>query len=155
MDVKKIVIAFSVFLMLSGATVSVLKWLKVGPFAEVTEEELQAQQEEAVVPDEPPVAIDMDSMNIPIFAEDRVAATVMIKLKVEVIGSENEEKVTKLMPRLNDAFFKDLYAFIPRVIRRQNKLNASILVERMKMTGDKVLGPNIIHDVIIEEVTER
>jgi hypothetical protein len=153
MDVKKIVIIFSMLLMISGATISVLKWLKVGPFAEVSEEELQKQKE--VIPDVPPVAIPMDDLTVPIFAEDRVAATVMIKLKLEVIGSENEEKVTKLLPRLSDAFFKDLYVFIPRVIRRQNKLNTTILVERMKMIGDKVMGPNVIHNIIIEEVLER
>lgn len=152
LDIKKIVIAFSLLLMLTGVTVSVLKWLKVGPFAEIVEE---VSEKEATVPVGPPIAIDMDNLSIPIFAEDRVAATVVIKLKVEVIGSENKEKVTKLLPRLSDAFFKDLYTFIPRVIHQQNKLNASILVERLKMTGDKVMGQNIIHDVIIEEVTER
>jgi hypothetical protein len=155
MDVKKIVIAFSVILMLSGAAVSVMKWLQIGPFEEITEEEKAAAEQAAVVPDEPPVAIEMEPINIPIFAEDRVAATVMIKLRIEVVGSENHEKVTKLLPRINDAFFKDLYSFIPRVIRRQNKLNASILVERMKMTGEQVMGPNVIHNVIIDEVNER
>ncbi len=153
MDVKKIVIIFSIFLMLSGGTVSVLKWLQIGPFAVATEEEANAG--DMAVPDEPPVTIDMDDLYISILAEDKVAATVMIKLKIEVIGKENEEKVTKILPRLSDAFFKDLYAFIPRVIRRQRKLNANILSERLKMTGDKVMGPNVIHDIIIEEVTER
>jgi len=153
MDVKKIVIIFSVFLMLSGGTVSVLKWLEIGPFAPVVEGEMQ--EEEEVVPDEPPVAIDVDQIFITIFAEDRVAATVMIKSKIEVIGKENEEMVTKLLPRLSDAFFKDLYVFIPRLVRGQKKLSAAILSDRMKATGDKVMGANVIHNVIIEEVSER
>ncbi|MBL6941418.1 MAG: hypothetical protein ISR53_04600 [Rhodospirillales bacterium] len=130
-----------------------LKFLQMGPFAPVTEEELNAEKE--VVPDVPPVAIAMDDLYISILAEDRVAATVMIKLSVEVIGKENEEKVTKLLPRLGDSFFKDLYVFIPRVIRRQNKLNADILSERLLMVGKKVMGPNVINNIIIEEVNER
>jgi len=76
-------------------------------------------------------------------------------LNLEVIGKENEEKVTKLLPRLGDSFFKDLYVFIPRVIRRQNKLNTDILTERLMMIGEKVMGPNVINNVIIEEVNER
>lgn len=159
MDVKKIVIGFSILLMLSGATVSVMKWMKVGPFQELTPEQIAAQEStannEPVVPNEPPVAIEMDTLNIPIFAEDRLAATVIIKLKIETVGTENHDKVLKLQPRLTDAFFKDLYVFIPRVVRQQNKLNIDILTERIKMTGNKVLGPNVIHNVIIEEVTER
>ena len=150
MDVKKLVIIFAVFLMLAGGTVSILKWMKIGPFSDVVD-----VAEEEVVPDEPPVAIDMDRLTIPIFAEDTVAATVLIDLKVEAIGAENQEIITKLLPRLSDAFFKDLYVFIPRVIRRQNKLSTNILAERMKQTGDKVLGPGILHSVIIVEVTER
>jgi len=153
MDVKKIVIIFSVLLMISGGTVSVLKFLKIGPFAVATEAEKNAQKE--VVPDTPPVAIDMDDLYISILAEDKVAATVMIKLQIEVIGKENEDNVTKLLPRLSDAFFKDLYVFIPRVIRRESKLNANILSERLKMTGDKVMGPDVINRVVITEVTER
>ncbi|NQU57041.1 MAG: hypothetical protein HQ513_07385 [Rhodospirillales bacterium] len=153
MDVKKAVIIFSVFLMLAGGTVSVLKWLQIGPFAVVTEEDLKAEAE--AIPDVPPVAIPLDDLYISILAEDRVAATVMIKLNVEVIGKENEDTVTKLLPRLSDAFFKDLYVFIPRVIRRQSKLNAEILSERLLMVGEKVMGPGVINNVIIEEVTER
>lgn len=153
MDIKKIVIIFSILLMITGGTVSVLKWLKIGPFAVSTEEELKA--EEDAIPDVPPVAIIMDDLYISIIAEDRVAATVMIKLNVEVIGPENEEKVTKLLPRLSDAFFNDLYVFIPRVIRRQNKLTAAILSERLMMISEKVMGANVISSVIIEEVTER
>jgi len=80
---------------------------------------------------------------------------VMINLKLEVQGADNEEKVTKLLPRLSDAFLRDLYAFIPRVVRQEGKLTPSILKERMKMTGEKVVGPGVIHDIIIEEVTER
>jgi len=152
MDVKKIVIVFSVLLMLSGAAISVMKWLQVGPFADVPEEDVLAAP---AVPDVPPVAIEMEDLVIPIFAEDRVAATVMIKLHLETVGPDNEDKVTKLLPRISDAFLRDLYAFIPRVIRRQNKLNASILVERMKMTGAKVMGPDVIHNVIIDQVVER
>ncbi len=154
MDIKKVVIIFSVLLMLSGGTVSVLKWLQIGPFAVVTEEDLQAQKDVAT-PDEPPIEIEMDDLYISILAEDSVAATVMIKLKIDVIGKTNEEEVTKVLPRLSDAFFKDLYVFIPRVIRRESKLNGDILSERLKMVGDKVMGPGIIHNVIIIEVTER
>jgi hypothetical protein len=97
----------------------------------------------------------MDRLTIPIFAEDRVAATVLIDLKVEAIGAENQEMITKLLPRLSGAFFKDLYVFIPRVIRRHNKLSTDILAERMKQTGDKVLGPGVLHSVTIVEVSER
>ncbi len=152
MDIKKIIIIFSIILMLSGGTVSILKFLQLGPFSQSSEADLNAGEE--AVPGVIPVTIAMNDLYISILAEDRVAATVMIKLSIEVIGKENEDKVSKLLPRVADSFFKDLYVFIPRVIRLQDKLSADILSERLMMIGAKVLGPNIINNIIIKEVNE-
>ena len=147
MDAKKLVIVFAVLLMLSGGAISVLKWLKIGPFSDSAEVE-------EVVPKEPPVAIKMDKLSIPIFADGTIAATILIELKVEALGLENQEIITKLMPRLTDAFFKDLYVFVPQLIRRKIKLTTSVLTERMQQVADKVFGPGILHKVIIIKVTD-
>ncbi len=151
MDMKKIVIVFAVLLMVSGGAISVLKWLEIGPFAPV----IVGAVEEEAKSEEPPVAIPMDDLVIPLFSDDSVVATVMIHLSLEVLGSENEEKVNKVLPRLSDAFLRDLYTFIPRVVRKQKKLTAEILQKRLLMTGNKVVGEGVINKVVIESVVER
>ncbi len=151
MDMKKIVIIFSVLLMVSGGTISVLKWLEIGPFAPVVIEDVV----EEVIPEGPPVSIPMDDLVIPIFAQDSVAATVMIRLSLEVLGEENSEKINKIMPRLSDAFLRDLYTFIPQMVRQQTKLTPAILQRRLLKTGAKVVGKNVLNKVIIESVSER
>jgi hypothetical protein len=148
MDAKKIVIIFAVLLMLTGGTISVLKWLQIGPFSNSTE------VEEKAAPVDPPVTIKMDKLSIPIFAEDRIAGTILIELKVEAIGLENQEMITKLLPRLSNAFFKDLYVFIPQLIRRKIKLTTMVLSERMQKVADKLFGPDVLHKVIIVKVTD-
>ena len=148
MDAKKIVIIFAVLLMLTGGTISVLKWLQVGPFSDSVE------VEEEITPIEPPVTIKMDKLSIPIFSENSIAATILVELKVEAIGLENQEMITKLLPRLSDAFFKDLYIFIPRLIRRKTKITTRVLAERMQKVADKVFGPDVLHKVIIVKVTD-
>lgn len=148
MDAKKIVIIFAVLLMLSGGTISVLKWLQIGPFSNSLE------VEEKTTPVDPPVTIKMDKLSIPIFAEDRIAATILIELKVEAIGLENQDMITKLLPRLSDAFFKDLYVFVPQLIRRKTKITSRVLAARMKKVADKVFGPDVLHKVIIVKVTD-
>ena len=150
MDMKKIVIVFAVLLMISGGAISVLKWLEIGPFAPVVVDEVAE-----VVPDEPPVSIPMDDLVIPIFSDDAVAATVMIRLSLDVQGGEKEDKVNKVLPRLSDAFLRDLYTFIPRIVRKQQKLTAAILQQRLLMTGNKVVGDKVISKVVIESVSER
>ena len=72
-----------------------------------------------------------------------------------LVHEDFEDKVTKILPRLSDAFLRDLYTFIPRVLKRYNKLNAAILKERLKMTGNKVSGKGVIQDIEIVSVTER
>ncbi len=151
MDMKKIVIAFSVLLMVSGAAISVLKWLEIGPFAPVVVEDVVEQPE----PEEPPVSIPLDDLVIPLFSGDSVVATVMIRLSLEVLGAENEENINKVLPRISDAFLRDLYTFIPRVVRKQKKLTAEILQRRLLMTGNKVVGDGVINRVVIESVSER
>ena len=135
--------------MVTGAAISILKWLKIGPFSE------ESQIVEEVAPDPVPISIDMDRLTIPIFSEDRLAATVLIDFKVEAMGFENQEKITKLLPRISDAFFKDLYVFIPRVLRGQNKLSKNLLAKRLKHIGDKIVGVGVFHRVNITDVTER
>jgi len=152
MDIKKIVIAFAVLLMLSGGTISVMKWMEVGPFAPVDE---TAEAEKEAEPEVPPIDIPLDSLIIPVFSGNEVIATVVIGVKLQVKGTENEEKITKILPRLSDGFLRDLYAFIPRVISKQRKLNAEILSGRMKLIGDKIAGPNILHKVVVESMNEQ
>ena len=147
MDAKKIVIIFAVLLMLTGGTISVLKWLKIAPFSDAVEVE-------EVAPIQPTLTIKMDKLSIPIFAEERIAATIMIELKLEALGTENQEMIIKFLPRLTDAFFKDLYVFVPQIIRRKTKLTTSILAARMQKVADKVLGPNVLNKVVITKVTD-
>ena len=147
MDAKKIVIIFAVLLMLTGGTISVLKWLKIGPFSETVEEN--------EVPSEPtPLTINMNKLSVPIFADNTLATTIQIELKVQVIGIENKEKINKYKPRLSDALFKDLYVYIPRLVRREIKLTKSILTKRMHQVADKVFGQGVLHKIIITKVKD-
>jgi hypothetical protein len=73
---------------------------------------------------------------------------------LETIGSENESKVTELMPRLNDAFLRDLYAFIPRLVRKEGKISAIVIKQRLEMIAGKVTGPDLFRNVLVQSITE-
>ncbi len=74
-------------LMLAGATVSVLKWLGIGPFGNGDAVGTEAT---GTTPGEPPRFVSMDVLVIPIFQGEKVAATVQIQLKLEAANLENE-----------------------------------------------------------------
>ena len=146
---KKFVIVFAMLLMLSGGTISIMKTLEMGPFAKNEGE----GAEEAVL-DEPPRFIEMGLLLIPIFSGDRVATTIQIQIRLETIGTENEDKVNKMMPRINDAFLRDLYAFIPRLIRKEGKIRAIVVKKRLELIAGKVADPDLISNVLVQSITD-
>jgi flagellar basal body-associated protein FliL len=148
--VKKLVIAVAIMLMLAGATISVLKWLGIGPFGDPAEVEATG-----TTPDEPLHFVTMDVLVIPIFQGEKVAATVQIQLKLEATNLENASEIARLLPRLNDAFLRDLYGFIPRHLRKKERLDLALIKDRLQMVGDKVAGPGVIKSVLVQAVLEN
>ena len=146
---KKFVVVFAMLLMLSGGTISIMKTLEMGPFAKT-----EGEKAEDVAQENPPRFIEMGLLLIPIFSGDRVATTIQIQIKLETLGVENESKVNKMMPRINDAFLRDLYAFIPRLIRKQGKISAIVIKERLELIAGRVAGPDLISNVLVQSITD-
>ena len=147
---KKLVIAVAIMLMLAGATISVLKWLGIGPFGDPAEVEATG-----TTPDEPLHFVTMDVLVIPIFQGEKVAATVQIQLKLEATNLESASEIARLLPRLNDAFLRDLYGFIPRHLRKEERLDVALIKDRLQLVGDKVAGPGVIKSVLVQAVLEN
>ena len=155
---KKLVIIFTVVIMLAGATVSVLKTMELGPFAPapVAEGEGQENGKPAAKQsmEDPPRFIDVEPLNIPVFHEDRVAATVQIQLKLEAIGEENEEEIIRLMPRISDAFLRNMHAFIPRLLKKEERINVVIIKKRLQIISERLVGPNLINNILVQSVSD-
>lgn len=148
---RKLVIAFAIVMMIAGGTISVLKWLEVGPFV-ATEEQIAEESE--FEEGEPPRFIDMDPLAIAIFQGDKVVATIQIQFKLEALGADNEAKITRLIPRLDDAFLRDLYAFLPRLLKKEERISVVIIKKRLQMVANKVTGPGTIKDILIQSVVD-
>ena len=167
---KKLLILVGALFLIAGGTVSVMKWMNLGPF-----QEKAAQQEEA--PSEPTLLVDMEPLLIPIFQGDKVAATLQFQVKLETIGSENAAKIQYLMPKINDLFMRELYGFMPRllkVIKEEQKIDflgllkeeqqkegqqkegqqfhVLVINQRLKLISDKFIGPNLVTKVLVQSV---
>ncbi len=145
---KKIGIIIAIIMIIAGGTVGVLKWLQIWPF-----EPKEAIVEEAPPP-EPPRFVDMDLLVIPVFSGDKVAATFQIQFKLETIGEENEVKIKELMPRLNDIFLRDLYVFIPRLLRKNQNIDVPVIKKRLQLLADKLAGKGVINAVLIQSLSD-
>ena len=158
---KKLLIALGILLMLTGATVGTLKVMKIGPFAEDGAEEDAASSEEAppektgFMSRNTPVFYPLDPLIVPIFDDNKVVATIQIHVKLEVVGKDNMEKVSRLRPRISDALLRDLYGFLPRLIKSRNHVDVAILKQRLKIMTDRAIGEGIVQDVLIQSISDQ
>jgi len=148
--VKKLIIAFAVVLMLSGASVSFMKFMKLGPFA--SKEAEQASQPVAVKPLATPRFIDMEPLVVSIFDGDKLATNIQITLKLETLSDAHAAQIRGKLPRISDAFLRDLHSFIPRHFKNAERLDVGVLKDRLQMVGDKVMGKDVITGVLIQSV---
>ncbi len=153
---KKLVIILAGLMMIVGLTVSVMKTMELGPFAPAVVAEGGGQGRSAAKQsqDEPPRFIDVEPLNIPVFHGDRVAATVQIQLKLEAIGEENEEEIIRLLPRISDAFLRDMHAFIPRLLKKEQRIKVPIIKKRLQIISERLVGPNLIHNILVQSVSD-
>ncbi len=147
---KILVIGVVVLLMLAGGSFSVMKALEIGPFApqpEVTEE--------PVVPDEPPVFIDLDPLVVNIFQGDTIATTVHLTVKLEALGSNNASLVNENIPKITDAFLRDMHSFLPRIMKDDgSRIDIFVVKKRLKLMADKLYPDKRINDVLIQSISE-
>ena len=111
--------------------------------------------EEEASPAEPPRIIEFDPLYLPIFRGDKVAATIQIQFRLEAQGEENEAKIIKLLPRLNDAFLRDLYVFIPEQLKKTEKIDPKVIMRRLHQVGARVTGKGVIAGVVVQSVASR
>ncbi|MBT6094420.1 MAG: hypothetical protein HOH04_06025 [Rhodospirillaceae bacterium] len=146
---KKIMIILAALFILAGGAVAVLKWLGVGPFEE------QSEVQEA--PEEPEVQtifIDMDPIMVPLLQGNSVAALVQIQVKLETEGQDNAIFLKRRMPKISDAFVSDLHAFMPRMLKKHERIDVLILKQRLQVIGDRLFGKGYIKDVLVQSVID-
>lgn len=161
---KKLILALLVVLMLGGGAVGVMYYMKIGPFAEAGSPDSTVATEEIIGPDgekktvvskDQPVFYPLDPLVVPIFDEEKVVATIQIQVKLEVMGKENREKVSRLRPRIADALLRDLYGFLPRLIQSRNHVDVSILKRRMQMITDRTIGEGVVQNVLVQSISDQ
>ena len=98
---------------------------------------------------------EVEPLNIPVFGEDSVTATVQLQLTLEAIGEENEKQIIRLMPRINDAILRDMLGFLPRLLKKEKRINVVILKKRLQIISERLVGPNLIKDILVQSTSVK
>lgn len=145
---KKLLVAFVIVIMIAGGAVATLKSLEIGPF-------FGGKDEARAVKDEPALFIDMDPLVIPIYEGNRVISVIQINLKLEAKGKDNEQFVRRVLPRLHDAFLRDLYDYIPRLMRQGRSVDLITIKSRLNLVGKRVVKGSQLNNILIQSMVDN
>ena len=100
--------------------------------------------------------VELDPLILPIVDNDGIQQVVSIVIALEVSGPTDADKVKSLKPRLKDAYIQDLYG----VLNKHEALKGGVvqvgpIKERLNMATRKVMGDDVVHDVLLQVVQQR
>ncbi|QJE72675.1 hypothetical protein HHL28_05790 [Aerophototrophica crusticola] len=147
---KKIILLLLALLVLVGAGGGAYFFLFNKPEGEHAEEQAPKK------PSGPPSYVTVGPMIVPVVGPTRVEQNVMIVLSLEVENDSKREQVSAQRPRLIDAYVQALYGGIEQgqVVDGQI-LNIPHVKQKLVEATEKVLGPGMVQDVLIQSVSQR
>lgn len=151
---KRIIIAVAVVIMLMGGGISVMKTLKIGPFAPVPTANGDAPVE---APKEKlePVIVPLEPLTVPVFQGDKIATTVTMEVHLEVMGSKKAAEAKKMLPKIADTFLRDLHAYLPRLVETQGELDVEVILGRLNSVAKKSpVTKDLVNRVLIQAISD-
>ena len=147
---KKVVIILAGILILGSAVAGIMKYLELGPFSSILVEETNIVKEK----DLKSIFINMDPISIPVFKGNTNSASIQIQIKLETKSNDKAIKIQSMLPRISDTIFKDLYAFVPRLLKGKERIDIFILKQRLKLISDRNFGKGLIYDILVQSVDD-
>ena len=147
---KKVIIILASILIFSGAILGVIKYLEVGPFASKVAEISKIINEDELKS----IFIDMEPISIPVFKGNVPVAIIQIQIKLEAKSNAKATKIQSILPRISDTLFKDLYAFVPRLLKGKERIDVFILKQRLQLISDRNFGEGLIYNILVQSVDD-
>jgi flagellar protein FliL len=99
--------------------------------------------------------VDMETINIAVIRNRRVEKQVVLQVSLEIANEEARGPVTKALPRIKDAFIKDMYDYYAIVPLSRKGVNVEAIKKRLKRTVGTVIRNGSVKDVLIQGAIER
>ena len=152
---KIIIFIFTGIVLLVGGAIAAMQQMGMGPFSsEQTEASEEEKSEDLPAKKEIELkVIKMKPMSIPVIQNNKVKLN--LQIEIELKTTENlEPKIIQNLPILNDVYLRDLFAFIPRQLRKSKKLDKETLERRLRVVCQRTIGKGTIKAVILKSYSE-
>lgn len=163
---KKIAAIVVLLLLIGVGVIAGLAFVGVEPVASMVREKIPAVGQFIKAPEDkenkpvaPPLPkysyVEVETLQIPVITNDGgPVKQLFLELRLEVpLGRQVE--MNEIMPRLQHAFIKDMHVFLPWHMRGRAVPDLAVVKQRLKLVSDKMVGPQLVNDVLIRAVVER
>ncbi len=109
----------------------------------------------APAPSDAPIFIPIDRITVAVFRDGEVAQHLTFILKLEVVDRNASGLVIEKMPRLTDAFMRDLHVLASAPNAATDGLDMALAKRRLMSTSVRILGPDVVRSVLIDRSIVR
>lgn len=100
--------------------------------------------------------VQLDPLILPVVDKNGVDQIVSMVIVIEVKDAEKKAMVTKLQPRLKDAYIQSLYGMLNKQEALQGGvLQVGMVKEKLAAISNQVLGEDVVADVLLDVVQQR
>ena len=151
---KTIMMACVALLILGGGGTGAYMFLFQSP-AEASSGEV-GEAMKAKTPSKPGEFVELNPLILPIIDEYGVNQIVSLVITIEVADNAAADRVNLFKPRLTDAFLQDLYGTLNRhAALKGGVIRVDVLKKRLNKVSTKVVGEDVVQDVLLQVVQQR
>ena len=102
-----------------------------------------------------PSYVRLDPIFIPVIEGSQVTKQVGVTLMLQLFSDNAKSDVEAKRKPLYDALFRDLYGYFQDRAAASGRVDQTFLKARLLRTTNRVVGPNLVKEVLIEQLFER
>ncbi len=106
------------------------------------------------VPDAP-AYVRLDPIFVPVIEGSQVTRQIGVTLMLQLAKDAAKGDVEAKRKQLYDALFRDLYGYFQDRATAKAQVDQAYLKVRLLRTTNRVVGPNLVKEVLIEQFFER
>lgn len=92
---------------------------------------------------------------VPIIEGDKVTKQMGVTLTLQLFDAKSRGEVDAKRPLLTDAFVKYLYGYFQQRAGLKTPLSEAVLKDRLRQTAAAIVGPDVVKEVLIQQIFER
>ncbi|MCB1557261.1 MAG: flagellar basal body-associated FliL family protein [Alphaproteobacteria bacterium] len=100
--------------------------------------------------------VELAPLVLPIIDGNGITQTLNLVVVLEAESLKNKTTIEENEPRLNDAYIRELYGTLSKQIALEGGvLKVQVIKDRLRQVSDRVVGEDVVHDVLLQVVQQR